>query len=334
MSVDKIIGEWKKNQFKPIYWIYGEEDYYIDELTDYAEHHILSESEASFNLTVFYGKDAEWSAVINACRRYPMFSEKQVVILKEAQQMNSFEMLEPYIQEPLSSTIFVIAYKGKGLDKRKTISKILEKNAAVFQSQKITRQEKVHDWISTYVKQEGFSIDHKAVMLLEEHLGNDLSRISNEVKKISLNLKDKKTINEDVIEKYVGISKEYNVFELQAAIAHRDLTKAIKIISYFESNPKSVSIHLAIPTLYAFFSKVYVVFGMSNKSEAAVRPLFYNNPVSYNQGMTAVKNYGYPGVEKIILLLNHYNLKSIGVGDAGSDGAALMKEMVVKMMLK
>ncbi len=333
MSVEKILGEWRKKEFKPVYWIYGEEDYYIDVLTEYAEHHILSESEASFNLSVFYGKDAEWAAIINACRRYPMFSEKQVVILKEAQQMNSFELLEPYIREPLPSTIFVIAYKGKGPDKRKAISKLLEKNTVVFHSQEL-REDKIHDWIATHVKQQGFLIDNKAVTLLEEHLGNDLSRISNEIKKISLNLKDEKTIDEDVIEKYVGISKEYNVFELQAAIAHKDLAKAIKIISYFESNPKSVSIHLALPTLYAFFSKVYSVFGMSNKSEAALKPVFYFNSVSLQQGMAAAKNYGYSGVERIILLLNHYNLKSLGVGDSGSDGATLMKEMVVKMMLK
>lgn len=333
MSVDKILGEWKKKQFKPIYWIYGEEDYYIDLLTQYAENNILSESEASFNLTVFYGKDAEWTAVINACRRYPMFSEKQVVILKEAQQMNSFENLEPYIQDPLSSTIFVIGYKGKGLDKRKTISKLLEKKSEVYHSQKL-REDKIHDWIASHVKQQGFSIGSKAVMLLEEHLGNDLNRINNEVTKISVNLKDKKTIDEDDIEKYVGISKEYNVFELQAAIAYKDLSKAIKIISYFESNPKSVPIQLALPTLYAFFSKVYSVFGMSNKSESALKPVFYFNPVALNQCMAAMKNYGYSGVEKIILLLNHYNLKSLGIGDVGSDGATLMKEMVVKMMLK
>lgn len=333
MSVDKILGEWKKKQFKPVYWLYGEEDYFIDLLTDFAEHQILSESEASFNLTVFYGKDAEWSAIINACRRYPMFSEKQVVLLKEAQLMNSFEMLEPYILEPLPSTIFVIAYKGKGPDKRKTISKNLEKNAVVFHSQKL-KEDKIHDWIASHVREQGFSIDNKSVILLEEHLGSDLSRISNEIKKISLNLKDKRTIDEDVIEKYVGVSKDYNVFELQAAIAYKDLPKAIRIISYFESNPKSVSIHLALPTLYAFFSKVFSVFGMANKSEAALKPVFYYNPISLKQGMAAAKNYGYSGIENMILLLNHYNLKSLGVGDGGSDGATLMKEMVVKMMLK
>ncbi len=331
MSVEKILNAWKKKDFKPIYWLEGEEDYYIDLLIKYAEHQILSESEASFNLSIFYGKDADWTEVINACKRYPMFAERQVVLLKEAQQMTSLEKLDSYVESPLSSTIFIVGYKGKG-DKRTKLYKLLGKNAEIFNSPKI-REDKVHEWIANLVHSKGFTIDTKAVSLIEEHIGNDLSRIENEIEKISVNLKGKKVIDENDIEKFIGISKEYNIFELQAAIAKKDLAKAVKIITYFESNPKAVPIQLALPALYSFFSKVYAVYGLGNASESTLRPLFYNNPISLKQAQETMKNYGYSGVEKIILLLNHYNLKGIGVGDSGTSGASLMKEMAVKMIL-
>ena len=331
MSVEKIIGNWKKKDFDPVYWLEGEEEFYIDQLVNYAEEHLIEESEAAFNLTVFYGKDADWTAIINACRRYPMFAERQVVILKEAQHMKEIEKLDGYIEAPLPSTIFVVAYKGK-LDKRKTLYKIVSKNATVFNSQKI-KDDKIHGWISELVVSKGFSIKPKSVSLLEEHIGNDLSRISNEIDKLTINLCSKKTIEEEDIEKYIGISKEYNVFELQAAIAKKDLAKAVTIINYFESNPKAVPIHMALPALYAYFSKVYAVFGMNDKSDAALKPFFYFNPVALKQAHEMMKNYGYDGVEKLILLLHQYNLKSIGVGDSGTSGSSLMKEMVAKMMV-
>lgn len=331
MSVEKIIGAWKKKDFEPVYWLEGEEEYYIDHLVNYAEQHLISEAEASFNLTVFYGKDAEWASIINACRRYPMFADKQVVILKEAQHMKDIDKLDSYLEAPLRSTIFVVGYKGK-FDKRKSLAKTISKHAVVFDSKKV-RDEKIHSWISELVISKGYSIKPKSVSLLEEHIGNDLSRISNEIDKLTINLGSKKTIEEEDIEKYIGISKEYNVFELQGAIARKDLAKAIQIINYFESNPKAVPIHMALPALYAYFSKVYAVYGMNDKSDAALKPFFYFNPVSLKQAHEMMKNYGYSGLEKLILLLHQYNLKSIGVGDTGTSGSSLMKEMVVKMMV-
>ena len=332
MSAEKILGSWKKKSFKPVYWLEGEEEYYIDQLMNYAEHELLPESEASFNLTVFYGRDADWASVMNACKRYPMFAEKQVVLLKEAQHMKDIDKLEAYVSAPLDSTIFVVGYKGKTLDKRTKLYKVLQAKAEVFVSAKI-KEGKVQEWIAEMVKGKGYSIQPKSVALLEEHIGNDLSRIANEIDKLSVNLKGKKTIDEDDIEKYIGISKEYNVFELQAAIARKDLVKAITIINYFESNPKAVPIQMALPALYANFSKVYTVYGMNDKSDNALKPLFYFNSNSLQQAKDMMKNYGYSGLERILLLLHHYNLKSIGVGDSGSSGAMLMKEMVVKMML-
>ncbi len=332
MSAEKILTGWKQKKFKPVYWLQGEEDYYIDQLVTYAEHEILPESEAGFNLTVFYGRDADWAAVMNACKRYPMFAEKQVVLLKEAQHMKDIDKLEAYVAAPLGSTIFIVAYKGKTLDKRTKLSKLLATHAELFNSEKI-RDYKMQEWIGELVKSKGYSITSKCIAMLEEHIGNDLSRIANEIDKLSLNLTDKKTIEEDDIEKYIGISKEYNVFELQEAITRKDLVKALKIINYFDSNPKAVPIQQALPALYTFISKVYTAFGMSDQSDNALKPLFYFNVQALQQGKLMMKNYGYTGVEKLLLLLHHYNLRSIGIGDSGSSGPMLMKEMVAKMVI-
>lgn len=332
MSAEKIIGDWNKKNFKNVYWLEGEEDYYIDLIMDYAEHKILDEAEAGFNLTVFYGKDAEWATVLNACKRYPMFAERQVVLLKEAQQMKDIEKLESYIENPLSSTIFVVAYKTKTLDKRSRLYKLLKKYAEIFTSEKI-KDYKLQEWIGEYVRNQGYMINAKAISLLDEHIGNDLNRIVNEIDKLALNLKGKKEITEDEIEKYIGISKEYNVFELQAAIARKDLAKAIKIIQYFEGNPKAGPIQMVLPALYASFSKVYSIFGMKDKSEAALKPYFYYNGNAVKNALESANNYGYDGIERILLLLHQYNLKGVGVGDTGTSDASLMREMVVKMIV-
>ncbi|MEO6547165.1 MAG: DNA polymerase III subunit delta [Ferruginibacter sp.] len=331
MSAQKIIEDWKHKVFKPLYWLEGEENYYIDVLINYAEHKILPESEASFNLTVFYGKDANWSDVVNACMRYPMFAEKQVVLLKEAQQMRDIDKLEGYIERPLLSTIFVVSYKEKAFDKRTKLYKTIKKNGEVFTSEKI-RDYKLGQWVTDYLKSQEFTMTPGAIRLLTEHLGNDLNRIVNELEKLTLNLGQRKTINEDDIERYVGVSKEYNVFELQDALGKKDLVKAIRIIQYFENNPKAGPIQMVLPALYGFFSKLYVASGMTDKTEVGIKPLFFNNSFAANDAIAALKKYGYDGVERSLLLLHEYNLKSLGVNSPALPDASLMKEMVVKMM--
>ena len=331
MSAEKILGDWKKKLFKPVYWLEGEENYYIDLVMEYAEHKLLPDNEAGFNLTVFYGKDASWTDVVNACMRYPMFAERQVVLLKEAQQMKDIDKLDPYIEHPLKSTVFVVSYKEKTLDKRTKLYKTIKKDGEVFTSEKV-KEYKMVEWVTDYMQQKGFEMGQKAIILLVDFVGNDLSRITNEIEKITVNLGQRKTITEDDIEKYVGVSKEYNAFELQSAMSKKDLAKAIKIIQYFESNPKAAPIQLVLPALYGFFSKLYSVFGMADKSEAAIRPLFYNNPFATKEAMAAMRMYGYDGIEKALLLLHEYNLRSIGVNDTGTSDGSLLKEMVVKMM--
>jgi DNA polymerase-3 subunit delta len=331
MSAEKIINDWKKNIFKPFYWLEGEEEFYIDEVMDYAEHNILPEADAAFNLSVFYGKDANWTEVVNACSRYPMFAQRQVVLLKEAQQMKEIDKLENYITNPLASTVFVVSYKGKTIDGRSKLAKLLKQHGEVLSTKKLYDNQ-LSGWTNDFIQSKGYTITPRALTLLVDHIGNDLSRIANEFEKVSMNLGDRKNITEDDIEKYVGISKEYNVFELQQALSNKDLAKAITIIQYFEGNPKAAPIQMLLPALYNHFSKVLTVFQMTDKTEKALRPMFYNNPYAARQALETVLNYSYTGVEQTLMLLHEYNLKSVGINSIGISDASLMKELAVKII--
>lgn len=332
MSAEKIIGDWKKNKFKPVYWLEGEEDYFIDKVVHYAEHEILTEAEAGFNLMVFYGKDASWIDVVNSCKRYPMFSERQVVILKEAQQMRDIDKLEPYIEHPLSSTIFVVSYKEKKVDGRSKLAKTLKEKGEMLTTKKMYDNQ-LPDWTNELISSKGRSISQKALMLLVDHIGNDLSRINNEIDKVLVNLGERTNITEDDIEKYVGVSKEYNPFELQGAMAQKDMAKAMKIIQYFEANPKAAPIQLILPTLYNLFSKTYMIFGQQAKDDKTIAANIGVNPFFVKDYVATARNYGYAGVEAALLLLHSYNLKSVGVNDSGTSDGSLLKEMVAKMMV-
>jgi DNA polymerase-3 subunit delta len=331
MTTSSIITNWKNKEFKPVYWLEGDEDYFIDEVMEYAEKEILSRADAEFNQTVFYGKDANWADVINACRRYPMFAERQVVLLKEAQQMKDVEKLESYVENPLLSTILVVSYKGKTLDGRQKFSKLIKKKGEVFLSKKIYDNQ-LPAWTNSYLQSNGFQIKPKALHLLVDHIGNDLSRIVNEIEKLSLNLGKEKNISEDDIEKYIGISKEYNIFELQNALSKKNASKAIRIIQYLEANPKAIPIQLILPSLYGYFAKILAVYQMPDRSERALKPVFSFNSFLVEQVMETMKNYSYAEIEQVILLLHDANLKSIGIGISGISIGSLMKELSYKIM--
>ncbi len=331
MAVEKIIGEWKKGVFKPVYWLEGDEEYYIDKALEYAEHSILNESEASFNLSIFYGRDASWADIVNACRRYPMFAERQVVLLKEGQHMRDIEKLEAYVETPLSSTVFVVAYKEKKVDGRTKFAKTLKEKAVMVTTKKMYDNQ-LPEWTQEMVQSKGLSISPKGLALLVDHIGNDLSRIENEIDKISVNLGKRKSITEEDIEEFVGVSKDYNVFELQSALAKKDMYRAIRIIQYFEANPKAAPIQLVLPSLYSFFSKVFMVFGAPSKDEKSVAAAIGVTPYFIKDYMQAANLYSFEGVERALLLLHSYNLKSVGVNDAGTSDASLLKEMVLKMV--
>ena len=331
MSFEKILTDWKKKIFKPVYWLEGEEEYFIDKIVDYAEHNILTETEAPFNLSIFYGKDANWPDVINACRRYPMFSEKQVVLLKEAQQMREVEKLESYVEHPLSSTILVVSYKEKKVDGRTKFAKTLKEKGVILSTKKIYENQ-LPQWTEEIIQSKGHEISKKALMLMVDHIGNDLCRMENEIDKILINIGKRKTIQEEDIEEFIGISKEFNVFEFQNALAKKDFAGCMRIIQYFEANPKAAPIQLILPSFYSFFSKLFMIYGVQSRDEKTVAAATGINPFFVKDYLQALKNYSFPEVEKVILLLHQYNLRSIGVNDTGTEDASLLKEMIYKII--
>ncbi|MCU0405120.1 MAG: DNA polymerase III subunit delta [Chitinophagaceae bacterium] len=336
MSVEKVFRQFQQKQFKPVYWLEGEEPFFIDQVVEMAEKSILNESEAAFNLSIFYGRDANWADVVNACRRYPVFAERQVVILKEAQGLKDIEeKLETYVENPLSSTIFVVGYKDKKVDGRKRFAKLLKEKGELITTKKLYENQ-LPEWVTGMVQSRGFSIDQKAVFLLVENIGNDLGRLWNEIGKVTINLESRKHITVDDIEEYVGISKEYNALELQSALTQRSLTRCLQIIQFFESNPKALPIQMLLPSLYTFFSKAYLVFGSGTNNEFEIsKYLGYNGPNPYVKDIIqCARNYRQKGVEQAILLLHEYNLKSIGIynNSTSTSEADLLKEMIVKMV--
>jgi len=298
---------------------------------DYAENHLLPESEQAFNLSIFYGKDADWMEIINTCRRYPMFAENQVVLLKEAQQMKDISKLEPYIQQPLHSTLFIVSYKDKKVDGRGRLSKLLKEKGVLLTTKKMYDNQ-MPEWVTEFLRARGLTISQKALFLLIDHIGNDPGRIKSEVEKIQINLETRKSIHEDDVENYVGISKEYNVFELQAALARKDLSRAFRIIQYFESNPKAAPIQMVLPALYSFFSKVYMIFSIPAPDEITASAVLGVRGFIVKDYLLAARNYGFAGIENAILLLHQYNLKSVGVHSAPVEGSELMKELIVKLI--
>ena len=331
MPTSKIIANWQKNVFDAVYWLEGEEPFYIDQVFDYAEKKLLPEAEQAFNLTIFYGKDADWTEIMNACKRYPVFAEKQVVIIKEAQHMNQLDKLLSYIEHPLSSTILIVAHKDKNVDGRSVLAKALKTKAIVVSTKKMY-DSKLPEWVTEWVGQRGYQISPKAVQIIVDHIGNDLSRIQNELEKLIVNLGDRKKMTEDDIEKYIGISKEYNAFEFQEAVAQRNFAKAIRMIQYFESNSKAAPIQLILPTLYAFFSKIYAIYGLGTTDEKRIMSEVGVSYFAVKIYLAALRQYSYKKVEHILLLIHEYNLRVLGIQDADNSDADLLKELVIKIM--
>jgi len=258
-------------------------------------------------------------------------AEKQVVILKEAQHMGQIEKLESYVEKPLSSTILVIDYKDKNVDGRKSFGKLL-KTKSIFIATKKMYDNKLPEWVGGFVSEKGFQISTKAIQIIVDHIGNDISRIQNEIDKLVVNLGDRKKITEDDIEKYIGISKEYNAFEFQDAIAQRNFSKAIRMIQYFESNNKAAPIQLILPTLYSFFSKLYAVYGLGSRDEKTIMSEVGANFFSVKNLLIAARNYPAGKVQHILILIQEYNLRVLGINDADNTDADLLKELVVKIM--
>lgn len=340
MSVSEIIRDLKARKFKPVYLLHGEEPYYIDQLVNYMEDHILNDMEKGFNQTVLYGKDTDMATIMNAAKRYPMMSEYQLIIVKEAQDLKWAKEAEgsskeagfvaSYFEKPLPSTILVLAYKYANFDKRKKIYKSIDKNGLIFQSE-LVRDYKLAGWIEDHVRDQGYKIAPQAAALMAEYLGTDLSKIANEVEKLILNISKETTIDNDLVQKNIGISKEYNVFELQKALAARNILKCNQIINYFADNPKANPTVMVMANLNAYFSKILKYHYLQNKGDAA-RELGVN-PYFVKDYEAAARSYNLSKTFDIISLLREYDLKSKGVESTGNttDGE-LLKELLFKMM--
>ena len=339
MTASDIIKDLKNRKYKPIYLLHGEETYNIDLVSNFIENKLLSDAEKGFNQTVLYGKDTDVMTVLNASKRYPMMADYQVVLVKEAQDMKwgnddtdkkGINPLLSYFENPLTSTILVFCYKYGKFDKRKKTYKAIEKNGLIFESAPIY-DSKVPAWVESFISEKGYKISQQASLMLAEYLGNDLSKIANELEKLMLNVAAGQEITLKHIHDNIGISKEYNVFELQTALSKKDAFKANQIINYFEANPKSNPMVLVLGNLNNFFSKVLIYHYVKDKTpqnlarELGVSPYFIKD---YEQ---AARSYNYSKTMQIISYLREYDLKSKGVeSNAGNGG--LMKELVFKIL--
>ena len=331
MDYKLIIKQIEAKQFEKIYFLHGEEAYYIDAITDAILEHALEDHERDFNQTILYGKDADALSLISEAKGYPMMAERRVVVLKEAQDFKGMEDLLSYFEAPSSETVFVINYKYKAYDSRKKSIKAAAKNGLVFKSEKV-KEYKLTDWISSFVKDKGFGITPKASMLLAEFLGNDLSKIINELDKLAILVEAGTTINEIHIEENIGISKDYNVFELTNAIAIRDITKAMTIVDYFDHNPKATSIIVVISNMFNQFSRLMKIHFMENKSKEAVASALKVHPFVASQMIQSSKIYNPKKIAANIAILHEYDLKSKGINNSSFGEGELMKEMVYRLM--
>ena len=309
----------------------GEEEFYIDNITNLFIEDVLTDEEKEFNLNILYGKETSVDQIISICKKYPLMSKHQIVLVKEAQDLSrSFDGLIDYFKKPLESTILIINYKHKSIDKRKSSFKELKKNAKVFESKKLYDNQ-VQNWISDTINSAGFSIDRKSVSLINEHLGNSLSKISNEIDKLLEIKKKEKIIELDDIEKYIGISKEFNNFELRKALGEKNYNKAFQITQYFSENPNSNPIVVTISIIFDFFNKLLLFHSNNRLNDTKIASLIGINPFFIKEYKTASINYDLKQVVRIISILRDYDMFSKGVGVKKVD-PSLLKEMVVKII--
>jgi DNA polymerase-3 subunit delta len=339
MTAADLLKDLKNRKFKPLYLLHGDEPYYIDLVSNFVENKLLSDAEKGFNQTVFYGKDTDVMSVINASKRYPMMADYQVVLVKEAQDMKwgsedadkkGINPVLSYLENPLASTILVFCYKYGKFDKRKKTYKAIEKNGVIFESGSLY-DSKIPGWIEDFLTERNYKISQQATFMLAEYLGNDLSKIANELEKLMLNIPPGSEVTLKQVQDNIGISKEYNVFELQTALTKKDVVKVNQIINYFEANPKGNPIVLVLGNLNNFFSKVLVYHYVKDKSPQNVARELGISPYFVKDYEQAARSYNYGKTVQVIGLLREYDLKSKGV-DSNTDHGGLMKELMFKML--
>ena len=330
-NFNQIQQDLQKEKLAPVYFLMGEEPYYIDEITNYIEKNALSDDQKEFNQTILYGEDTDIQTIDHAARRYPMMAQYQVLIVKEAQHIKKLDELRHYCQNPSPYTILVISYKYKKLNKNTKLFRVLKEKAVILESQKLY-ENNIPEWITHYLKDYEFEISPKATVLLTEFLGNDLSKIANELNKLIIPLEKGTTITPEHIEKNIGISKDFNNFELQDAIGARDVLKANRIVDYFGKNKKENPPTLTVISLYFFFSKILLLKTLKDKSPKIIASKLKISPYFVDKHKLASRNYSGKKVVEIISLLREYDLKIKGVDNASIPEEELLRELIYKIL--
>jgi DNA polymerase-3 subunit delta len=330
-EVSQIIKDIKAKNYKPIYFFMGEEPYYIDKLTEYIEQNVLQEHERDFNQSILYGRDVSMEDIIGSAKRFPMMADYQVVIVREAQELSrTIEKLESYAENPQPTTILVFAYKYKTLDKRKKITKLLDKKGVVFESKKLYENQ-VGEWIRKVLSGQGYSIEPKAAAILVEFLGTDLSKISNELDKLKIILPKGHTFTPKDIEENIGFSKDYNNFELRKAIGDKNQLKAYQIIDYFAQNPKDNPLVVTTGLVFGFFSQLLQYHGLKDKNPKNAAAALRVNPYFIKDYEVAFRNYPMKKVSAIVATLRDIDVKSKGVGASSMSQHDLLKELLIQI---
>ncbi|SHM67953.1 DNA polymerase III subunit delta [Flavobacterium xinjiangense] len=330
-EVVKIVNDIKSGNIKPIYFLMGEEPYYIDKLSDYIEEKVLTEEEKGFNQTVLYGRDVSIEDIISTAKRYPMMAERQVVIVKEAQDLiRTIDKLESYAENPMPTTVLVFCYKYKTLDKRKKLTKLLAKSGVVFESKKLYENQ-VGDWIKRILSGKKYLIEPKANAMLVEFLGTDLSKINNELEKLQIILPAGSTITPKHIEENIGFSKDFNVFELRKALGERNQLKAYTIAENFAQNPKDNPMVVTTSLVFGFFIQLFKYHGLKDRNPKNVAAVLGVNPFFLKEYDVALKNYPMKKVSQIVGALRDIDVKSKGVGANVLSQSDLLREMLYKI---
>lgn len=330
-EVKQLVTDINNGNIKPIYFLMGEEPYYIDKISDFIEDNVLSDEEKGFNQVVLYGRDITIDDIVENAKRYPMMSERQVVIVKEAQDLSrTIEKLESYAKNPQLSTVLVINYKYKKIDKRKNLYKAVNKIGVVYESKKLYENQ-VADWIRRVLSAKKYSISPKAAQMLVEFLGTDLSKINNELEKLQIIIPKEAQITPELIEENIGISKDFNNFELRKAIGERNVLKANQIIKYFAENPKDNPIVVTVALLFNFFTQLLQYHGLADKSPRNVASVLKINPYFVKEYVLAAKNFPMRKVSSVISVLREFDLKSKGVESNAVPQGDLLKELLYKI---
>lgn len=331
-EVKQLVNDIKKGNIKPIYFLMGEEAYYIDKISDFIEDNVLAEEEKGFNQMVLYGRDVSIDDIVGNAKRYPMMAERQVVIVKEAQDLSrAIEKLSSYAQNPQPTTVLVINYKYKKIDKRKALYKAINKIGVVYESKKLYENQ-VADWIRRVLSPKGYNISPKAAQMLVEFLGTDLSKINNELEKLQLIIPKDTQISPELIEENIGISKDYNNFELRKAVGEKNVVKVHRIINYFADNPKDNPMVVTVSLLFNFFSQLLHLHGLNDRSPRAIASSLRINPYFVSEYTNAAKNYPMKKVSSVIATLREFDVKSKGVGSNAVPQGDLLKELMVRIL--